>query len=281
MAMRDIAAGVGFGVICLGACTGCYYYMGETARAEIQRTLDEEKKETKKQVKKLASAKDAEEMRKALAKIVVFPKIDKIEVPDLKHAAQEEHDLIGELFTSLDDSGNGELDFGEVAEFVRDLTKAMMATKSGLDKKRVTQSGKATPNCLSKSERVLIAPIVSTVMAGADVGGKLNGELDLEEFTLLMTFLKVALCKGHVRLQRLGLEGKVLTSAKWTELLKLMCKAHETNKTHYGDRAASETEKDESSGDDDSEASSDEEEDSDSDDKASSDEEEEEDSDSD
>lgn len=65
----------------------------------------QEKKETKKQVKKLASAKDAEEMRKALAKIVVFPKIDKIEVPDLKHAAQEEHDLIGELFTSLDDSG--------------------------------------------------------------------------------------------------------------------------------------------------------------------------------
>jgi hypothetical protein len=134
-------------------------------------------------------------MRKALAKIVVFPKIDKIEVPDLKHAAQEEHDLIGELFTSLDDSGalttlrlcsavcaraaeaaerwvqhlvawsavattgNGELDFGEVAEFVRDLTKAMMATKSGLDKKRVTQSGKATPNCLSTSERVLIAPM--------------------------------------------------------------------------------------------------------------------------
>ena len=95
---------------------------------------------------------------------------------------------------------------------------------------------------------------------------------------------QVALCKGHVRLQRLGLEGKVLTSAKWTELLKLMCKAHETNKTHYGDRAASETEKDESSGDDDSDAdsdaSSDEEEDSDSDDKASSDEEEEEDSDS-
>ena len=46
-----------------------------------------------------------------------------------------------------------------MAEFVRDLTKAMMATKSGLDKKRVTQSGKATPNCLSKSERVLIAPM--------------------------------------------------------------------------------------------------------------------------
>lgn len=56
-------------------------------------------------------------------------------------------------------TGNGELDFGEVAEFVRDLTKAMMATKSGLDKKRVTQSGKATPNCLSKSERGLIAPM--------------------------------------------------------------------------------------------------------------------------
>ena len=62
-----------------------------------------------------------------------------------------------------------------------------------------------------------------------------------------------------------------------------MCKAHETSKKHYGDRAASETEKDESSGDDgsdaDSDASSDEEEEEDSDDKASS-EEEEEDSDS-
>lgn len=94
----------------------------------------------------------------------------------------------------------------------------------------------------------------------------------------------MALCKGHARLQGLGLQGKILSSAQWTELLKLMCKAHETSKKHYGDRAASETEKDESSGDDDSDAdsdaSSDEEEDSDSDDKASSDEEEEEDSDS-
>ena len=44
-------------------------------------------------------------------------------------------------------------------EFVRELTKAMIATNSGLSKLRETKSGNKTPNCLSKSERDLIAPM--------------------------------------------------------------------------------------------------------------------------
>ena len=56
-------------------------------------------------------------------------------------------------------------------------------------------------------------------MAGVDVGGTTDGQLDIEEFKLLMMFLKVILCKGHPMLTKLGIEGPMMTVDTWEHLL--------------------------------------------------------------
>ena len=90
-------------------------------------------------------------------------------------------------------------------------------------------------------------------MAGVDVGGTTDGQLDIEEFKLLMMFLKVILCKGHPMLTKLGIEGPMMTVDTWGHLLVNLKAVKEDVDKHFGARIASETElSDEDSDDDDS-----------------------------
>eukprot|EP01043_Picozoa_sp_COSAG02_P075480 COSAG02_NODE_15585_length_1158_cov_1.158640_3_plen_73_part_01 len=73
-------------------------------------------------------------------------------------------------------------------------------------------------------------------MAGVDVGGKLDGEVDIKEFKTLMKFLKVAMCRkdGHYRLKQIGLEGKIMTTDAWYAVLSKIHQIHEQMDTVYG-----------------------------------------------
>ena len=89
-------------------------------------------------------------------------------------------------------------------------------------------------------------------MAGADVGGELDGQVDLKEFKTLITFLKVAMCRkdGHYRLKQIGLEGKIMTIDAWHKVLGNIVQFHDLKSAVCGERNASETEREDSSDDD-------------------------------
>ena len=79
-------------------------------------------------------------------------------------------------------------------------------------------------------------------MAGVDVGGATDGQLDVEEFKLLMMFLKVIMCKGHPALTKLGIEGPMMTVDTWGQMLDIMREMNAKKDEHYGPRIQSETE---------------------------------------
>jgi len=130
------------------------------------------------------------------------------------------------------------LDTTEMQDFVKRLGKNMKLVKSGLKENRETMFGTHTPYCVSSTENKLIPLLVGLVSAGADAGGKQDGQLDLGEFKTLMSFLKVVMCKGNPKLAKLsGVSGPLMTTAAWVVVLEKTWKAMSNENKEFGERS--------------------------------------------
>jgi hypothetical protein len=142
-------------------------------------------------------------------------------------------------------------------EFVRELGRKMQRVKSGLKKERETILGGHTPHCLSSTENELIPLLVGLVSAGADASGTLDRQLDLKEFKTLMSFLKVVMCKGYRKLEKLsGVSGPLMTTAAWTVVLEKTAESLSKENEIHGKRDESSAEEDDEDSDEDGDADS-------------------------